>query len=170
LNNSLLKTAARKFGRQPDLKEDKMLIPHGAHVMVVDGAKMALFRNSGKDFAPHLDLVEEKEKHTPRTSSLGSDKPGRGFQSMGSERAAYETSDFHQLAEDAFAAEAAERLASLLKGGKERAVLVAAPRALGVMRKNLKPAVRARLIAEIDKDYAGRSAAEITQMLGSLEH
>jgi protein required for attachment to host cells len=146
-----------------------MLIPHGAHVMVVDGAKMALFRNSGKDFAPHLDLVEEKEKRVPRTSRLGSDQPGRGFQSMGSERAAYETTDLHQLQEDAFATEAAERLGRVLKGDKDRAVLVAAPRTLGVMRKHLEPAIRARLIAEIDKDYAGRSATEITQMLGSHE-
>jgi protein required for attachment to host cells len=146
-----------------------MLIPHGAHVMVVDGAKLALFRNSGKDFAPHLDLVEETEKPIPRTSSLGSAKPGRGFQSMGAERSAYETSDLHQRQEDAFAAEAAQRLSILLNGDKERAILVAAPRVLGVMRKNLKPEIRARLIAEIDKDYAGRSAAEITQMLGSLE-
>jgi protein required for attachment to host cells len=146
-----------------------MLIPHGAHIMVVDGAKMALFRNSGKDFAPHLDLVEEKEKRMPRTSRLGSDSPGRGFQSVGSERTAYETTDFHQLEEDAFATEAAERLVKLLDNDKERAVLVAAPRVLGVMRKCFKPAVRARLIAEIDKDYAGRSAAEITHMLGSHE-
>jgi protein required for attachment to host cells len=146
-----------------------MLIPHGAHVMVVDGAKMALFRNSGKDFAPHLDLVEEKERHSPRTSRLGSDSPGRGFQSMGSERAAYETTDLHQLQEDRFATEAAERLVTLLVGDKDRAVLVAAPRTLGVMRKKMKPEIQARLIAEIDKDYAGRSAAEITQMLGSYE-
>jgi protein required for attachment to host cells len=146
-----------------------MLIPHGAHVMVVDGAKMALFRNSGKDFAPHLDLVEEREKRTPRTSQLGSDQPGRGFQSMGSERANYETTDLHQLQEDAFATEAAQRLGKLLGGAKDRAVLVAAPRVLGVMRKCLKPEVREKLIAEIDKDYAGRSAAEITQMLGNHE-
>jgi protein required for attachment to host cells len=137
--------------------------------MVVDGAKMALFRNSGKDSAPHLDLVEEKEEHAPRTSRLGSDQPGRGFQSMGSERTAYEATDLHQLQEDAFATEAAERLGRLLNGDKRRAILVAAPRVLGVMRKKLKPAARARLIAEIDKDYAGRSATEITQMLGSYE-
>jgi protein required for attachment to host cells len=146
-----------------------MLIPHGTHVMVVDGAKMALFRNGGKDFAPQLDLIEEKERRTPRTSRLGSDGPGRAFRSVGSERTAYETTDFHQLEEDAFATEAAERLGKLLDSDQQRAVLVAAPRVLGVMRKCFKPAARARLIAEIDKDYAGRSAAEITQMLGSYE-
>jgi protein required for attachment to host cells len=146
-----------------------MLIPHGAYVMVVDGGNMALFRNSGKDFAPHLDLVEEKQRHTPRTSTLGSDQPGRGFQSLSSSRAAYETTDLHQLEEDSFATEAAERLSILLDNDNDRAVLVAAPHVLGVIRKILKPGIRARLIAEIDKNYAGRSAAEISQMLGSHE-
>ncbi len=146
-----------------------MLIPHGAHVMVVDGARIAVFRNSGTDFAPHLDLVEEEERRVPRTSRLGGDQPGRGFQSVGSERAAYEAVDLHQLQEDAFARDAAESLGKLLTNDKDRAILVAAPRVLGVIRKCLKPTVRARLIAEIDKDYAGRSAAEIAEMLGSHE-
>lgn len=55
-----------------------MLIPHGAHVMVVDGAKMALFCNGGKDFAPRLELNEEQEHRVPRTSSLGTDQPDQG--------------------------------------------------------------------------------------------
>ncbi len=142
-----------------------MLLPHGTHVMVVDGAKMAVFRNSGKGFTPHLDLVETGEKSAPRTSGFGSDQPGRSFQSMGSERSAYETTDFQQLEEDMFVASAAARLTQLLRDGKARAVLVAAPRALGAMRKNLDPDVRARLITEIAKDYAGMSATEIAHLL-----
>lgn len=146
-----------------------MLIPHGAHVMVVDGAKMTLFRNSGKDFAPRLDLVEERKLQSPRTSRLGTDKPGRATQSMGAERSAYETTDFHQQDEDEFAVEAAACLGKLLQAESNRAILVAAPRTLGVMRKHLQTDIRRRLIAEIDKDYAGRSAAEISEMLGSHE-
>lgn len=146
-----------------------MLIPHGAHVMVVDGAKMALFRNGGQDFVPRLELIEEQEHRVPRTSSLGTDQAGRAFQSIGAERGAYETTDFHQLAEDEFAAEAAEKLCALLQKDDARAVLVAAPRVLGVMRKHLSHKQRGQLIAEIDKNYAGRSAADITQMLARAE-
>ncbi len=138
-----------------------MLIPHGAHVMVVDGAKMSLFRNSGKDIAPLLELVEEQEQHVPRTSRLGTDRPGHDFQNLGSVGGAHEGTDFHQLAEDEFAATAAEKLAALLQQDDARAVLVAAPRVLGVMRKKLAPELRSRLIAEIDKDYAGRPAADM---------
>ncbi len=146
-----------------------MLIPHGTHVMVVDGAKMALFRNSGKDFDPKLELIEQARDITPRTSDIGTDQPGRGYQSVGGHRAAYEQTDYHQLLEDKFAAQACTKLEALLATGEADAILVAAPRVLGTMRSQLKPAARKRLIAEIDKDYAGRTAAEITQMLSSYE-
>lgn len=146
-----------------------MLIPHGAHIMVVDGAKMSLFRNSGKDFAPRLDLLEETEKRIPRTSAMGTDQPGRSRQDMGSAGGAHQGTDFHQLVEDEFAEAAAARLAGLLQAEGSRAVLVAAPRVLGIMRRELGTKLRARLIAEIDKDFAGRSAQEVEKMLISAE-
>jgi protein required for attachment to host cells len=149
--------------------EAEMLIPHGAHVMVIDGARMSLFRNSGKDFAPRLELVEEHEQRVPRTSSLGSDQPGHSFQNLGSVGGSHEGTDFHQLAEDAFATEAAGKLGALLQNEDARAVLIAAPHMLGVMRKQLDPKQRARLIAEIDKDYAGRPPADVAKLLSGIE-
>jgi protein required for attachment to host cells len=40
---------------------------------------------------------------------------------------------------------------------------------LGVMRKSLPADIRQRLLAEIGKDYAGRTATEIGQMLKQYE-
>jgi protein required for attachment to host cells len=146
-----------------------MLIPHGAQIMVVDGAQMALFRNSGKDFDPNLELIEQEQNVTPRTSDIGDDQPGRAFKSVGGHRDAYEQTDYHQLLEDKFAMQACSKLEALLAKGEGRAILIAAPRVLGAMRKHLKSKTRERLIAEIDKDYAGRSAADVARMLGSFE-
>lgn len=146
-----------------------MLIPHGTHVMVVDGARMSLFRNSGQDFDPRLELLDEAQHHSPRTSAMGTDQPGRARQNLGTVGGAHEGTDFHQIAEDEFAAEAATRLAGLLQTEDARAVLVASPRVLGIMRWELGPKLRARLIAEIDKDFAGRSAKDVAKMLVSAE-
>jgi protein required for attachment to host cells len=146
-----------------------MLIPHGAHVMVIDGARMALFRNKGKDFDPNLELIEQQQDVTPRTSDIGTDQLGRAFQSLGGHQRAYEQTDYHQLLEDKFAAQACTKLEALLAQGEQGAILIAAPHVLGTMRKQLKPKSRARLIAEIDKDYAGRSAADIARMLDRFE-
>jgi protein required for attachment to host cells len=134
-------------------------------IMVVDGANMQVLRNAGKDAAPKLMPVEAQSQASSRTSALGTDRPGRAFQSATAGRSSsYETSDYHQVDEDAFAADAAERLETLLTKGV-RGILVAAPRTLGIIRKHLDADTRQRLIAEIDKDYAQRSVADIVAML-----
>jgi protein required for attachment to host cells len=144
-----------------------MLVSHGTHIMVIDGANMALFRNRGKDFAPQLERLDHREIHTERSASFGSDKPGRSFQSAGVGRSAYQSTDYHQQEEDSFANEAADQLNALLTDDIN-GILIAAPRILGVMRKRLLPDTRARITAEIDKDYATRSIADITTLLVNL--
>jgi protein required for attachment to host cells len=144
-----------------------MLVKHGTHIMVVDGEKMSLFRNRGKDFAPDLERIDHRENHADKTVNIGSDKPGRSFQSSGNGRSAHESTDYHQQEEDRFAGAAADQLNMLLTDGIS-GILIAAPHVLGVMRKRLNRGARARITAEIDKDYAGRSIADITALLVSL--
>ena len=144
-----------------------MLVAHDSYVMVIDGANRSLFRNRGKDCAPDLERVDHRQRNAARTSALGSDKPGRGFQSTGSARSAYESSDYHQQEEDKFAEAAADQLNALLTNGSG-AIPVAAPHLLGVIRKRLTPEARPRITAEIDKDYAKRSVEDIVALLVSL--
>lgn len=146
-----------------------MLVPHGAHVMVVDGSRMALFRNQGRDWEPKLKLLTQEKDVAPRTSDMGADQPGRSFQGRGSGRATYEQTDLHQLIEDQFAARACVLLEALLTKEGVKAILVASPRTLGLIRKGLPPLLRARVIAEIDKNYAGRTAEEVTGLLKDYE-
>ena len=61
--------------------------------------------------------------------------------------------------------EMAEMLTSVMRDDEIQAILIAPPHALGVIRKSLPADIRQRLLAEIDKDYAGRTAIEIGQML-----
>ena len=145
-----------------------MLIPHGTLVMIVDGANVQLFHNTGSNSVPKLMPLGESATKTARTSALGTDRPGRAFQSGSPARSSYETTDYHQVEEDRFAEEAAERLNALLKDDVP-GILVAAPRTLGVMRRHLGVGTRSRLIAEIDKDYAQRPVAEIEIMLERYE-
>lgn len=142
-----------------------MLIAHDLLIMAVDGARMSLFRNKGTVREPQLELLVEEEQKSPSTAELGDDKPGRSFQSIGNARGAYETTDLHQQAEDEFALEMAELLVFHMHDDERRAVLIAPPHALGLMRKHLPKDIRERLIAEIDKDYAGRSTSDVTELL-----
>lgn len=138
-------------------------------IMVVDGAKMSLFRNRGKDFAADLELVEHVEEHSASNAQLGTDKPGRSFSSTGKTRSAYETTDYHQVAEDDFAKGVIEKLNGLAQQSNVDFIVVAAPRVLGVMRKHYSPDLRKRLIVEIDKDYTGRPVADVAELLRNHE-
>jgi protein required for attachment to host cells len=144
-----------------------MLVAHDTHIMVIDGANKSLFRNRGKDFAPDLERIDHRHRQTGRTSDMGSERPGRSFQSTGSARSAHESTDYHQQEEDRFANAAADQLNALLTNGAT-AILIAAPHVLGVMLKRLEPEARSRITAVIDRDYAQRPVADITALLVSL--
>jgi protein required for attachment to host cells len=146
-----------------------MLIAHDTLIMVLDGARMAMFRNKGNVRQPSLELLVQERRITPRTAELGDDRPGRTFQGTGYRRGSYDAVDLHQLVEDAFIQEMSETLTSLMRDDEAQAILIAPPHALGLVRKSLPADIRQRLIAEIDKDYAGRTATEIGQMLERYE-
>lgn len=143
-----------------------MLVAHGTLVLVVDGAKMAIYRNRGSDIAPALDEIETDHDYSPRTSAQGTDKPGRSFSSAGAGRSGYSETDFHEADEERFVVAAAGRLADHV-GANTPVIVVATPRALGVLRKHYAAPVRARIVAEIDKDYAGRPAADVAALLAT---
>jgi len=146
-----------------------MIVPNGTVVMVLDGAKMALYRNVGEAFAPELELLESVEEEIPSSAELGSDRPGRHFESMGTSRGAYEAPDYHQEEEARFAREAAGRLNLLAADEHVRLILIADPRILGLVRPQLDEATVERLAAQIDRNYAGRSARDVGELLAGYE-
>jgi protein required for attachment to host cells len=145
--------------------DPKMLVSHGTMILVIDGARMSLFRNHGKDFAGELELVEHRAQQAASTAEIGTDKPGRSFASVGRTRSAYQATDYHQAEEDDFAKAATEKLNGLAQQSNLDFIVIAAPHVLGVMRHHYSPHLRKRLIAEIDKDYAGRPAADVAELL-----
>ncbi len=142
-----------------------MLIRNGSLIVAVDGSRMSIFRNIGEAFKPALELVEEHQDPTPRSSELGTDRPGRSSQSTSPRKGAYEQTDLHQQAEDRFAREAAERIDQIARDSKVGLVLVAAPRALGVIRQNLRPETSQKLLAEIAKAFGPHESEPLAKML-----
>lgn len=142
-----------------------MLIAHDILIMVMDGGRMSLFRNAATDRAPKLELLAEKHRESPSTAQMGTDRPGRVNQSRSDTRAAYETTDLHQREEDNFTLKMTELFNAEMANPERRAILVAPPRVLGQIRKHLREDTRSRLTAEINKDYAGRTALELVQLL-----
>lgn len=143
-----------------------MLIPTGTHLAVADGARLLLLRNAGDTRKLDLEVIHADAQESRPDRELSADRPGRSFQSFSTRRSAYEETDFKQLAEDRFAAEAATLLNSMaLAGDIERLIVIAAPRTLGEMRQHWHKVLAERIVAEIPKTLTGRSVAELERIL-----
>lgn len=124
-------------------------------VLVADGRKMLFLRNHGDEAQMDLHLEAHQEQQNPATREQGTDAPGRSFAS-GGRRSAMEETDYHQIEEDRFAAEAAELLRDrALRGDFKTLVVVAPPRTLGELRKHYHKEVASRIVAELHKDLTG---------------
>lgn len=144
----------------------ELLIHSGEWVVVCDGAKALILENAGDAKFPNLKTLEVLEHKDLPTREIGSGQPGRTNSSAGPGRSAYEQTDWHNQAEEAFLTGLVHHLDALLTAGKTKSVIIVAPpRALGVLRPayshNLKSAVR----AEIDKDLVKMPVYEIEKRL-----
>lgn len=155
-----------------------MRVPNNSCVLVADGRKMLFFRNEGD--AEFLNLAVERKRvdENPPDRAQSTDTPGRTFAAAGSprtgvavnaganNRSAYEETDFHQLQEDRFAAEAAEMLKRrALANDFDSLVVVAPPKTLGELRKHYHKEVEKRLAAEVPKDLTNVPVEEIERIL-----
>jgi protein required for attachment to host cells len=143
-------------------------IHSGDWVVVCDGAKALILENAGDAAAPNLKTKEVHEQPDPKTSDLGTDAPGRSISSSGGRRSAMEQTDWHDLAEQKFLADLAKRLDAAVTAGETKSlIIVAPPRALGVMRQHYSASVRNAVRAEIDKDYVRMPVHEIEKHLAA---
>ncbi|HHL21355.1 MAG TPA: host attachment protein [Aliiroseovarius sp.] len=128
----------------------------GAYALIADGARALLVENIGTALAPELAVIRREEQENPPSGAQGTDKPGRMPDPGQGQRSAVENTDWHQLAEDRFAAGIAEMLGKLAqKGAFREIILVAPPKTLAELREKMPGAVRDRVVAEINKDLTG---------------
>ncbi|HXF86787.1 MAG TPA: host attachment protein [Xanthobacteraceae bacterium] len=146
-----------------DLKVDR-----GDWIVVCDGRKALILENAGSRKSPSLRTVERREHADRPTREQGSAAPGRVQQSVGSARSSMEQTDWQDEAERDFLHALAARLDAAVKTGETRAlVIVAAPRALGMLRQAYTPHIRAVLRKELDKDFVRVPVSEIEARLFS---
>ncbi|HVX91904.1 MAG TPA: host attachment protein [Xanthobacteraceae bacterium] len=144
----------------------KVKIGQGDWVVVCDGAKALVLENVGDEKFLHLKTKEVYEQEESKTSEAGTDAPGRAFGSVGEVRSAVGQTDWHNQAERSFLEKLAGRLDTAISAGQTRGlVLVAPPRALGILRQAYTHALRGVLRAEFDKDFVKMPVGEIEKHL-----
>ena len=139
-------------------------IKAGDWVVVCDGRKALILQNAGDEVFPNLQTKETHEHANPKTSAQGADRPGRVHESATSGRASVAQTDWHDQNEQEFLTSLAKRLdEAVARAQTEHLVIVAPPRALGVLREHYSPALRKAIQAEVAKDYVNMPVYEIEQ-------
>lgn len=148
---------------------NKKLLRHGAWFAVCDGKKALILENKGDAAYPKLETRQVFEQDNPPAHLQGSAPPGRAFAGIGGRRGATEETNFHDQSEQEFLHGFAGALDDWAHHhGLHDLVLVAPPKALGVVRAALSDATRALLIAEVDRDYVKLPLYEIERHLAHL--
>lgn len=143
-----------------------MQLPHNSVVLVADGRKMLFLRNEGDDVHPNLVVETAEERANPATRDQATDAAGQASSPQGHAQSSMEPTDFHQLEEDRFAAEAADLLKRRAFANEfDTLVVVAPPRTLGELRKHYHKEVSQRLAGELDKDLTGHPIPDIEKAL-----
>jgi len=144
-----------------------ILIPHDALVFVGDGRKALFLRNAGDATLPNFKVERVFTDEDPPTHEQGTDRPGRAFKRAGTNlRSAVETTDWHELEKERFAANVAAALERLVRAEKvKKIVVVAPPRTLAELRHAFHADVKNRIVAEIDKDLTKHPIWEIEKHL-----
>jgi protein required for attachment to host cells len=144
----------------------ELLIRHGEWVVVCDGAKALILENTGDTKFPNLKTIKVFEQEDLPTRALGTDAPGRTNNSVGKSKSAVEQTDWHDQSERQFLAQLVRHLDGVLGAGKTKSlILVAPPRALGMIRPAYSQTLKGALRAEVDKDFVKMPVHEIARRL-----
>jgi protein required for attachment to host cells len=118
-------------------------IHHNEWVVVCDGARALVIENAGDPDLPNFKTREVLKHKSPATHEQGTDAPGRAHSSVG-------------------------QLDVLLASGEVKSIVVVAPpRALGVLRRAYSPALRQAIRCEVDKDLVKMPIHEIEKHLSA---
>jgi protein required for attachment to host cells len=144
----------------------ELMIQKGEWVVVCDGAKALVLQNAGDAKFPNLKTLEVFEQKELPTHELGADVPGRSNASVGRNRSAFAQTDWHDQSEQVFLAKLAQHLDAAVAAGKTKSVIVVAPpRALGMLRPVYSHALKGAVRAEVDKDLVKMPVGEIEKYL-----
>lgn len=129
-----------------------MKLSNGALVAVVDGEKLALFKNT------HATDIALVPLETPAIADRVSGSAGR--------RSNEANPDNDTQAEDGFAMGVAEVLNKWSVTNKiDQLLVIAAPKTLGELRKHWHKDLQGKLVGEIAKDLTGHSSDQIASAI-----
>lgn len=159
--------------------EKEVQLDNGTWVMVADGEKYLLLRNIGDRDFMHLEVVEHDDQQNAPARELSTDRAGRQYDATQRQaegtveafgRSAMEETDWHRVAKERFAEDAAEKLGQWAASGRFRDIVVVAdPRSLGALRNAYDHRLKPLIVAEIDKDLTNLPLEKIEASIKAFD-
>jgi protein required for attachment to host cells len=143
-----------------------MALPHNALILVADGRKLLFLRNHGDQNQIDLRIEAHDQREDLKDHEIKSDGPGTTRQAFGFGRPALDETDFHQAEKDRWARDAAGELRKrALANDFDALAIVAPPKTLSVLRKELHKEVERRIILTLAKEMTDRPIPDIENLL-----
>ena len=143
-----------------------LMIHKDEWVVVCDGKKALVLHNVGDAKFPNLKTLEVFEQKDLSTHEQGASPPGRAFSPAGGGRSSVTQTDWHDQSEHTFLTQLAKHLDASISAGKVKSLIVVAPpRALGMLRPAYSHALKGAVRAEVDKDLVKMPVGEIEKHL-----
>jgi len=139
-------------------------------VLIADGAQARVLENTGPGKGLQQVKGQDWEMPPMQAQDIQADRPGRSFSSNGSGRSAMEPrTDPVEHRETEFVKSLAANIDRKLQAGAfDRLIIVAAPIALGDIRKAISPNVKKTILAELDKDLTNLPTAQLAKHLDGI--
>ena len=147
-----------------------MQLRHGDWIVVGDGEKALVFANQGDADLPVFETLDVLEQDLPSSNSAVSDvrpaEAGEESDARLDHDALRQHKNWKRIEKTKFAKSVADALYKAAHAGRfSRLVLVAPPRTLGDLRRELHQAVSERIVAEIDKNLTNHPPDRIEKLL-----
>lgn len=157
-----------RYAAETEEVMERIVIASKSWVVVCDGAKALFLQNAGDSRVLNLKVMETLTQPDEPSREQGTGRPGRVYQSVGEARSSMEETDWHEQAEAGFLKEVAEKLGHMARSGEiENVVLVAPPRALGILRAQLGEEAAGVVRGEVAKDYVKMPVPDIEKHLAA---
>ncbi len=136
-------------------------------VLVADGAQARFLKYVDRKTGAFTIDDQIFRSHAEPSRAIGSDKPGRAFDSKGHGRHTIEPRiDLHDEKEKQFLADVVRKLEEAFHNNAfDNLFVIAAPRALGVVRNLVSAPLRARVSGEISGDYTRYDDRNISRLV-----
>lgn len=147
-----------------------MTKPVSTLIVVADGARARFLENNGVGKGVAALALPDMDGDRTASGDIDADRPGRSRGPEGGRRHGMQPpTDAHDRLEAEFLRGVAARVEEDLAAGRHgRAIVIAAPRALGAIRKLYGAKTKASLVGEVDKDLVDADAETVAANVADL--